>query len=91
MFTTLAGKARKQFIHGEPWLDGVPGVMRASVLVAFHFYVWACFWELSGAEKTPADDAYVLRLAAPLRTLRNLYRAARVPLTILRRLGGRGR
>jgi glycosyltransferase involved in cell wall biosynthesis len=91
MFATLGGKARKQFIYGEPWLDGVTGVMRASVLIAFHFYVWACFWELSGAQKTASDDAYVLRLAAPLRAMRSVYRVARLPLSVLRRIGVRGR
>lgn len=79
MFATLGGKARKQFLHGEPWRDGVPGVIRASVLVAFHFYVWACFWERSGRPKTAADDSYVLRLVAPLRALRGLYRLVRAP------------
>ncbi len=83
MFATLGGKARKQYIHGEPWLDGVPGFMRASVLVAFHFYVWACFWELSGSPKTADDDAYVLRLTAPLRApaehCPSCQEAARIP------------
>ena len=86
MFATLSGKARKQFIHGEPWLDGVPGFMRAGVLVAFHFYVWACFWELSGAPKTAEDDAYVLRITAPLRGLRGLLSVVRAPLRLLRLL-----
>jgi len=90
MVTTLSGKARRQFIYGEPWLDGVPGIMRAGVLVAFHFYVWACFWELSGAPKTAADDAYVLRLAAPLVATRKAYRVVKRPLGILRRSGPRG-
>jgi glycosyltransferase involved in cell wall biosynthesis len=85
MFATLGGKARKQFIDGEPWLDGLPGIMRAAVLVVFHFYVWACFWELSGASKTAEDDAYVWRLAAPVRALRGFYRLMRFPLSILRR------
>jgi glycosyltransferase involved in cell wall biosynthesis len=89
MFATLRGKLRKQFIHGEPWLDGMPGMLRASVLVAFHFYVWACFWELSGARKTAEDDAYVLRLFAPVRALRGLFRLARAPLRLLRRGGPR--
>ena len=84
MFATLGGKARKQYIHGEPWLDGVPGFMRASVLVAFHFYVWAFFWELSGSPKTADDDAYVLRLTAPLRALRSTARVARKQLGFLR-------
>jgi len=91
MFSTLGAKVRKQFIHGEPWHDGVPGIIRASVLVAFDFYVWACFWERSGAHKTAADDAYVLRMAAPLRALRSLYRLLRAPLRLLGRRGAGGR
>lgn len=87
MFATLGGKARKQFIVGEPWLDGLPGFMRAGVLLVFHFYVWAFFWEFSGKRRTAADDAYVRRLVAPVRMLRAAYRLARVPMTLLR--GGR--
>jgi hypothetical protein len=91
MFATLGGKARKQFVHGEPWRDGVPGIIRASVLVAFHFYVWACFWERAGAQKTAADDAYVLRVFAPLRALRALYRLVRAPVRLIRRPGANPR
>ena len=91
MFATLGVKVRKQFIHGEPWLDGVPGMLRASVLVAFHFYVWACFWERSGSQKTADDDAYVLRLVAPVRALRGVFRVALAPLKLLRRVGARTR
>jgi glycosyltransferase involved in cell wall biosynthesis len=87
MFATLGVKVRKQFIYGEPWLDGVPGVLRASVLVAFHFYVWACFWERSGSQKTAEDDAYVLRLVAPVRAVRGVVRVALAPLRLLRRIG----
>ena len=82
MFATLGEKARKQFLYGEPWRDGVPGIIRASVLVAFHFYVWACFWDRSGRQKTAADDLYVLRLFAPLRALRGLYRLVRAPFRL---------
>ena len=84
MLRTLAGKAYKQFVVARPWQDGVPGFLRAGILVAFHFYVWACFWELSGAPKTPEDDAYVLRIAAPVRLLRGLYRLIKRPLGLLR-------
>jgi glycosyltransferase involved in cell wall biosynthesis len=84
MFATLGGKARKQFIVGEPWLDGLPGFIRAAVLVAFHFYVWAFFWEFSGKQRTAADDAYILRLVAPLRMLRAASRLARAPIALLR-------
>jgi hypothetical protein len=41
----------------------VPGFLRASILVAFHFYVWAAFWQLSGAQRTGADDRLCRRLS----------------------------
>lgn len=90
MLTTLGGKARKQFVYGEPWLDGIPGLIRAGVLVAFHFYVWACFWQLSGSPKTQEDDEFVLRVATPLRAARGVYRVLLAPLRALQgRLRGR--
>jgi glycosyltransferase involved in cell wall biosynthesis len=90
MFATLRGKARKQFLQGQPWRDGVPGIVRASVLFAFHFYVWACFWERSGRPKTAEDDAYVLRVTRPLRAAVSARRALRAPAGIARRRAGRG-
>jgi len=89
MFAALRGKARRQFVYGEPWLDGVPGIVRAGVIFAFHFYVWACFWERSGRPKTTDDDAYVKRAAAPLRASRGVYRAARAPRRLLARASAR--
>jgi len=61
MLLTLAEKGFRQFVLGKPWRDGVPGVLRATILVAFHFYVWAAFWQLSGARRTPEDDRLVRR------------------------------
>ena len=88
MFATLAGKTRKQFVTGEPWRDGVPGLLRAFVLVSFHVYVWACFWQLSGAHKTPEDDAFVLRFGRVAVAGRAMYRAARLPIALTRRIVG---
>ncbi len=64
MLTTLAEKTYRQFFTGQAFRDGVPGVLRASMLVAFHFYVWAAFWQLSGARRTNADDRLLRRLGA---------------------------
>lgn len=61
MLLTLAEKGFRQFVVGKPWRDGVPGVLRATILVAFHFYVWAAFWQLSGARRTPEDDRLLRR------------------------------
>jgi hypothetical protein len=88
MLATLAGKTRKQFVYGDPWRDGMPGVLRATVLVAFHFYVWACFWQLSGARRTPEDDALLRRIGRAVAAVRAVYRAARVPVVLTRRLAG---
>lgn len=84
MLATIGGKTRKQFVYGEPWRDGVPGVLRATVLVAFHVYVWACFWQLSGARRTPQDDALLRRIGRVVGAGRAVYRAARVPFALTR-------
>jgi glycosyltransferase involved in cell wall biosynthesis len=76
MMLALAGKAYRQFILGKPWRDGVPGLLRATMLVNFHFYVWAAFWQLSGARRTGSDD----RL---LRQLGFLLEMARLPMRVL--------
>jgi glycosyltransferase involved in cell wall biosynthesis len=70
MLRTLAGKAYKQFVVARPWQDGVPGFLRAGILVAFHFYVWAAFWQLSGAQRTRADDELMRRLGTVVETVR---------------------
>ena len=64
MLTALAEKIYRQFFRGQAFRDGVPGVLRASILIAFHFYVWAAFWQLSGARRTEADDRLMRRLGA---------------------------
>jgi glycosyltransferase involved in cell wall biosynthesis len=63
MLGTLASKIYRQFFIGRAFKDGVPGFLRASILVAFHFYVWAAFWQLSGGRRTAADDRLLRRLA----------------------------
>jgi (heptosyl)LPS beta-1,4-glucosyltransferase len=64
MFLSLGTRAKRQFIDGKAWRDGVPGMLRAAILVAFHFYIWAAFWQLSGAKRTPEDDQFVRRFGA---------------------------
>jgi (heptosyl)LPS beta-1,4-glucosyltransferase len=70
MLRALAGKAYKQFVVARPWREGVPGFLRAGILVAFHFYVWAAFWQLSGAKRTQEDDALMRRLGLLVETAR---------------------
>jgi (heptosyl)LPS beta-1,4-glucosyltransferase len=86
MVSALWMAFHKQFIQGDPWQDGVPGVLRAGILVGYKFYVWAAFWQLSGAKRTPADDrlmrriGFLVRLSNPFLRLLGLFR---------RLLGGR--
>jgi len=82
MVRTLAGKAYKQFVVGRPWRDGVPGVLRAGILVAFHLYVWAAFWQLSGAQRTVEDDDFVRRIGRGVEVLRFPARVLRRPFRI---------
>ncbi|MBD0289659.1 MAG: glycosyltransferase [Thermoleophilia bacterium] len=94
MVRTLTGKARRQYLLTNAFEEGVPGVVRATVLVAFHFYVWAAFWQMSGAPKTPEDDAYIRRLGLAVRVLLGAARVAGAPLRAgrrLRRVGARAR
>jgi (heptosyl)LPS beta-1,4-glucosyltransferase len=70
MLRTLGGKAYKQFVVAQPWREGVPGFLRAGILVAFHFYVWAAFWQLSGGKRTREDDGLMRRIGNTVETLR---------------------
>lgn len=70
MFIALASQAHKEFLRGQAWKDGVPGILRASILVAFKFYVWAAFWQLSGGHRTAADDRLIRRMGMIFEALR---------------------
>jgi glycosyltransferase involved in cell wall biosynthesis len=74
MVRRTAAKAYKQFVLARSLEEGVPGLVRAFVLASFHFYVWACFWELSGRRRSVADDRFLRRLGLPLRLLAALGR-----------------
>lgn len=96
MLKTLLSKSFVQFYVGKPWHDGVPGLLRAGILVAYHFYVWAAFWQLSGGKRTAADDRLVQRIGLLIEILvqgilfaGKLYRAIRNTLSSVVRLIGR--
>jgi (heptosyl)LPS beta-1,4-glucosyltransferase len=89
MLSTLAGKIYKQFFTGQALKDGVPGFLRASILVAFHFYVWAAFWQLSGGHRTPADDRLLRRLGLATEATRRLVRCFQSVYWFSKRLVGR--
>lgn len=69
MVRHVGGKFYRQFVHARSLDEGMPGLIRGFVLASFHFYVWACFWQLSGAQRTREDDRYLRRFARPLRLL----------------------
>jgi glycosyltransferase involved in cell wall biosynthesis len=87
MFRRLAQKSRRQFIDARAFDDGVPGVVRAATLVAFDFYVWAAFWQMSGARRTPEDDRYVRKIGRAVDVAWTMMRAARAPLRVTSRRG----
>jgi glycosyltransferase involved in cell wall biosynthesis len=86
MLRRVVEKSRKQYIEGRAFDDGVPGVVRATVLVAFHFWVWVAFWELSGARRTAEDDRYLRRVGTILTAAARARRVVRAPVRAARRL-----
>lgn len=85
MVGALGHHLHRQFIRGQGLRDGVPGLIRGSILVAFHFFVWACFWQLSGAKRSPADDRLLQRLGMVIESLGKLVDLLRAPLKAARR------
>jgi glycosyltransferase involved in cell wall biosynthesis len=80
MLLTLGEKLYRHVVLARALRDGVPGFLRAGLLVAFHLYVWAAFWHRSGARRTARDDRLLrcLDLAlAPLRLIGRLRGASR--------------
>lgn len=95
MLRALAAQIDKEFFQGRAWQDGVPGVIRAAILVAYKFYVWAAFWQISGAGRTPADDRLLRRIGFVLDTLRGAasagFRVYRLARSLARSLTSRRR
>jgi glycosyltransferase involved in cell wall biosynthesis len=85
MLADLGEGAYRHVIRGRAWRDGVPGLIRAGVLVAFKFYVWAAFWQASGGERTREDDRYVRRLGRWLEGPRAALHAASKVVGLLRK------
>jgi glycosyltransferase involved in cell wall biosynthesis len=80
MLTTLAEKLYRHFVVSRALRDGVPGLMRAALLVAFHLYVWAAFWHQSGARRDTEDDRLLRgldRALSPVRWIGRLIGAFR--------------
>lgn len=89
MVQALSRQVVRHVFKARALRDGMPGLLRASVLVLFHFYVWAAFWQLSGARRTRADDRYLLRVARGLDAIRWTGRALTLPVRVVKRLAGR--
>ena len=87
MIGALGRRGWRQLVEGRAWRDGVPGLLRVGILVGFHFYVWAAFWQLSGAKRTPEDDRFVQRLGQVLTVARGGASVAGSMRRWLRRLG----
>ena len=85
MLVRIARKAHKQYIQARAFDDGVPGFVRATVLVTFHFYVWACFWQMSGGKRTPEDDRVVRTAGRLVELAWGAARVGRAPVRITRR------
>jgi (heptosyl)LPS beta-1,4-glucosyltransferase len=85
MLRVLARRAYEEFVHTRPWREGVPGFLRAGILLAFYFYVWAAFWQLSGATRTPEDDALMRRIGSVVEAARLPGRIGRRSLRLARR------
>jgi glycosyltransferase involved in cell wall biosynthesis len=86
MVRSLGTRAYRQLVRGQAWRDGVPGVLRVGILVGFHFYVWAAFWQLSGAQRTQDDDRFVWRLGRVLEVVRVVVDVVSWPVRAIARL-----
>jgi glycosyltransferase involved in cell wall biosynthesis len=85
MLVTLAEKLYRHFVLARALRDGVPGVARAGVLVAFHVYVWVSFWQQSGGRRTERDDRVLRRLDLALETAHLTARVLAQPVRLMRR------
>ncbi len=88
MVLTLGEKLYRHFVRARALRDGVPGLMRALLLVTFHVYVWVAFWEQSGRQGTRSDTRLLGLLDACLLPLRIGAGALAKPRLWWKRLGG---
>lgn len=72
MVQALWKQTDKEFFRAQAWEDGVPGILRATILVMYKFYVWTALWQLAGSEKTAVDDKFVRRWGRALHFVRRV-------------------
>jgi len=62
MAAALWRETDRKLLRTRAWRDGLPGLIRAGVLISFKFHVWVEFWQQSGGRRTPADDKVVRKI-----------------------------
>jgi (heptosyl)LPS beta-1,4-glucosyltransferase len=86
MIRTMWWSFHRQFVRGRGLRDGVPGLIRGAILMGFHFMVWSCFWQLSGAQRTPRDDRMLRRLSLLVESMGRFGNLLFAPADIVRRI-----
>ncbi|HEU5086522.1 MAG TPA: glycosyltransferase [Roseiflexaceae bacterium] len=85
MLAALGHQIDKEFFRGQAWNDGLPGMLRATILVAYKFYVWTVFWQISGAKRTVEDDRFFRRVGLAARVVRKALSIANRVYRLFRR------
>ena len=79
MTRMMVSTVYKHFIVSQAWRDGVPGMLRAGILVGFKFYVWSAFWQASGCKRLQTDDKFVGRIGIAMELIRHaVYGGSRI-------------
>jgi glycosyltransferase involved in cell wall biosynthesis len=85
MGRALWRETRTKLLVPRAWRDGLPGLLRAAVLISFKFNVWVELWQQSGGQRTPDDDASVRRFGRVLAAVAAADDAGRRVLRRVRR------
>ncbi|HEX9991686.1 MAG TPA: glycosyltransferase [Acidimicrobiales bacterium] len=70
MAAALWRETDAKLLGPRAWRDGLPGLLRAGILVGFKFHVWVELWQRSGGARTAEDDRFVARLGRGLEAVR---------------------
>lgn len=70
MVRALWRETDRKLLGTRAWRDGLPGLIRAGVLISFKFHVWVEFWQQSGGQRTAVDDKIVRRIGWVLEPIR---------------------
>lgn len=77
MAAALWRETDTKLLGPRAWRDGLPGLLRAGILVGFKFHVWVELWQRSGGARTPEDDRFVTTLGRGLEVVRAASLGAR--------------